>query len=141
MRTDRRCSRTLASIENCWRTPPAHLPVDCEPSVSRSKSSTSTSRRASWYASAQPMIPPPTMTTSALSTGEPPHLEDQLERGERRDVRAIERRRHLDHIQADKGRIDGRLAQQLQSLPRRKPAGGRDLGAGRKRRIEDVDVE
>jgi len=30
------------------RRPPAHLPVDCDPSVSRSRSKTSTSRRASW---------------------------------------------------------------------------------------------
>src|SRR5690348_2293705 len=141
IRTASRPRRTLASIENCWRTPPAHLPVDCDPSVSRSSSRTSTSRLASWNASAQPMIPPPAMTTSALSTDEPPHLEDQLQRREGGDVRAVERRRNLDDVEADEGRVAGRLAQELQRLPRRESAGGGDLGPGRKRGVEDVDVE
>src|SRR5690348_2785687 len=119
MPTDIRWSLTFASMENCWRTPPAHLPVDCDPSVSRSMRSTSTFRLDSWYASAHPMIPPPAMTTSALSMHsrdgslatrfhQPPHLEDELQRGERCDLLLVEWRRHLDHIQADQVRLRGR---------------------------------
>src|ERR1700751_3511920 len=89
----------------------------------------------------QPLLPPPAMTTSALSTDEPPDLEDQLERRERRDVRVVERRRNLDYVEPDKSRIGGRPAQKLQRLPRREAARGGDLRARRECRVEDVDVE
>src|SRR5260370_178809 len=101
------------------------------------------------------MIPPPTTTTSALSmtfhsvrarraTPAPrhaPHLEDQLQRGERRDVAAVERRRNLDDVETDQRRAVGGARQEIEGLSRRKPAGRRDLRPRRKRRIEGVDVE
>src|SRR5205809_275679 len=63
-----RCERrTLISLENCRRMPPAFFPVDPDPR--RSRSSTRTSRTpffVRWYAIEAPMIPPPTMTTSAV---------------------------------------------------------------------------
>src|SRR2546427_11054690 len=59
--------RTLISLETCSRIPPAFFPVDPDPR--RSRSSTRTSRTpffVRWYAMEAPMIPPPTMTTSAV---------------------------------------------------------------------------
>src|SRR5437870_3666279 len=63
-----RCeSLTLISLENCRRIPPAFLPVEPEPSRSRSRTRMSrTPFFVRWYAMEAPMIPPPTMTTSAL---------------------------------------------------------------------------
>src|SRR5438876_10799551 len=47
--------------------PPAFLPVEPDPSRSRSRTRTSrTPFFVRWYAIEAPMIPPPTMTTSAL---------------------------------------------------------------------------
>src|ERR1700730_16430439 len=88
------------------------------------------------------MMPPPAMTTSALSMPEhAPELEDQLECGQRRDVLVIERRRHLDDVDADELRARGRDAQEVERLARAEPAAGRDLSPRRERRIERVDVE
>src|ERR1700730_15070704 len=142
MPTDIRCSRTLPSLENCWRTPPAHLPVDCEPRVSRSSKSTSTLRLLSWYARAHPMIPPPAMTTSALSMPEQaPELEDDLQSGQGRDVSVVERRRHLDHGPPDQLCARRGAAPEVERVPRREPPTGWDLGSGREGRVECVDVE
>src|SRR5256885_1234313 len=98
------------------------------------------------------MTPPPAMTTSALSTNlvraglafalhHAPHLEDQLQGGEDGDVPVVERRRYLDDVEADQARTLGRGMQQLEGLPGREPARGRNLGARREGGIEDVDVE
>src|SRR5258708_18867257 len=101
------------------------------------------------------MIATPTTTTSALSmpfqsvrarraTPAPrhaPHLEDQLQRGERRDVAAVERRRNLDDVETDQRRAVGGARQEIEGLSRRKPAGRRDLLPRRERRSESVDVE
>src|SRR6267143_1741291 len=65
--SDRCESFTLISLENCRRMPPAFLPVDPEPSRSRSRTRMSrTPFFVRWYAMEAPMIPPPTMTTSAV---------------------------------------------------------------------------
>src|SRR5579859_2664705 len=154
MRTESICSRTLASIENCCLTPPAHLPVDWDPRVSRSSSRTSTLRLASWYARAQPMTPPPAMTTSALSMAfgrmpggaaslpfDPPHLEYQLEGRERRDVAVVVGRRHFDQVEAHELQSIGGGGQEVQRLPARQTARRWDLGARRERGVKDVDVE
>src|SRR6266581_6535516 len=98
------------------------------------------------------MTPPPTMTTSALSTHfrkarfardlhHAPHLEDELERGEDGDLRRIGGRRDLDEVDADEGRPGGCGLQEVERLPRGEPAGGGDLCPRRERRVEDVDVK
>src|SRR6266849_5301136 len=98
------------------------------------------------------MMPPPTMTTSALSTfgnllrgsrglDHPPHLEDQLERSKSRDVSAVEGRGNLDHIESDESRAAGRHPEQIQRLPRGETPGRGDLRPGSERRVECVDVE
>src|SRR5487761_618656 len=101
------------------------------------------------------MIPPPAMTTSALSMTfrrvragraapaprHAPHLEDQFQRGERRDVAAVERRRNLDDVETDQRGALGGGRQEIEGLPRRKAARGRNLGPWRKRGIEGVDVK
>src|SRR2546425_9166387 len=88
------------------------------------------------------MMPPPQMTTSALSMPEhSPELEDELEGGERRDVPVVERGRHLHDVEADQPRVRGRDPQQVERLPCGQPAGGRNLCSGREGGIESVDVE
>src|SRR5690349_15938376 len=87
------------------------------------------------------MMPPPTMTTSALSTNQTPRLEDQLERGERRDVLVVDGGRDLDYVEANDLRALGRGAEQGEGLPGREATGRGNLGPGRERRIERVDVE
>src|SRR5881396_2180944 len=65
--SDRCESLTLISLENWRRMPPAFLPVDPDPSRSRSRTRMSrTPFFVRWYAMEAPMIPPPTMTTSAV---------------------------------------------------------------------------
>src|SRR5213594_2110513 len=65
--SDRCESVTLISVENCRRMPPAFFPVEPEPSRSRSRTRMSrTPFFVRWYAMEAPMIPPPTMTTSAV---------------------------------------------------------------------------
>src|ERR1700758_1437371 len=86
-------------------------------------------------------MPPPMMTTSALSTNDAPSLEDQLQCGERRDVLVVDGRRDLDDVEADQLRALGGGAQQGEGLPGRETAGRRDLRPRRERRVEDVDVE
>src|SRR5712692_2482054 len=100
------------------------------------------------------MMPPPAMTTSALSTQlrhvrsgfarglyHPPHLEDHLQRSEGRDVSVVEGRRYLNDVEAHELRAVGGALQQLQRLAARQTSRRRDLGARRKRGVEDVDVE
>src|SRR6267378_4666791 len=99
------------------------------------------------------MMPPPAMTTSALSMAfghrlhrpgrfdHPPHLEDQLERGEGRDVPVVERRRNLDDVEPDYARALGRGAQQVECLPGGEATCGWDLGPRREGGVEHVDVE
>src|SRR5207302_8277464 len=84
------------------------------------------------------MMPPPTMTTSALSTDvrnpglaralhHSPHLEDELQRRERRDVAVVKRRRDLDDVEPHQVRPCGRAAQQFERLSCGQATGGRDL--------------
>src|SRR5262252_299093 len=98
------------------------------------------------------MIPPPAMTTSALCTelrklglatrlDHAPHLKDHLEGGEDRDLAAVVRRRDLDDVEADELRSGRRPSKQLQRLPARQPARGRDLGPRRECWVENIDVE
>src|SRR2546427_6809284 len=98
------------------------------------------------------MTPPPTMTTSALSTHlvragfaralhHAPHLEDQLQRGEGGDVPVVKGRRDLNHVEADQARPLRRAAQQLQRLAARQAARGWNLSARRVGGIESVDVK
>src|SRR5438270_2689604 len=63
--TDSCCRSTFGRAENWRLTPPAHRPVDCDPSVSRSTTTTRAPRRARWYAIEHPITPPPTITASA----------------------------------------------------------------------------
>src|SRR5207244_6620378 len=66
--TTESCCMTTFALDENWRlTPPAHLPVDCDPSVSLSTSTTFAPRRARWYAMEHPTTPPPTTTASAES--------------------------------------------------------------------------
>src|SRR5713101_6079032 len=98
------------------------------------------------------MMPPPTMTTSALSTfgnllrgsrglDHPPHLEDQLERGKSRDVSVVEGRGNLDHVESDESRAARRDPEHVQRLAGGEPSGRWDLGPRSEGRIEHVDVE
>src|SRR5450759_5976300 len=88
------------------------------------------------------MIPPPAITTSALSIpGHSPELEDELQSGEGRDVSIVERRRHLDQIETDRARSCQDRAEQVEGLPRGHAARRRDLGYGSERGVEGVDVE
>src|SRR6266849_2476169 len=88
------------------------------------------------------MIPPPAMTTSALSMPvQAPELEDQLQSGKGCDVSIVERRRHLDHVQAHQLRARCGDAQKVESLPGGEPAGRWDLRPGREGGVEGVDVE
>src|SRR5213594_2846048 len=88
------------------------------------------------------MIPPPAMTTSAVSMPvEAPELEDQLQRGQDRDVAGVEGRRDLDDVEADELRVLGRDLEQVERLARRQPAGGRDLRSWSVRGVERIDVE
>src|SRR5215472_16471231 len=87
------------------------------------------------------MTPPPAMTTSALSTHHPPHLEDDFQGGKRRDVAVVEGRRDLDDVQPDQARRVRRRPEQLEGLSRRQTTGRGDLGARRKGGVQDVDVE
>src|ERR1700737_3860750 len=100
------------------------------------------------------MIPPPAMTTSAVSMafgqvaegsagGErhAPHLEDELERGEDRDVPVVEWRRNLDHVQSDYLRTIRRGMQKVERFSGRQTARRGNLRPGRESRIERVDVE
>src|SRR5207247_5240739 len=98
------------------------------------------------------MTPPPTMTTSALSThlvragfaralARAPHLENQLQRGEGGDVPVVKGRRDLNHVEADQARPLRRAAQQLQRLAARQAARGWNLSARRVGGIESVNVK
>src|SRR2546429_1435866 len=98
------------------------------------------------------MTPPPTMTTSALSTHlvragfaralhHAPHLEDHLQRGECGDVPVVKGRRDLHHIEADQARPLRRAAQQLQRLAARQAARGWNLSTWREGGVQDVDVK
>src|SRR5713226_1434326 len=88
------------------------------------------------------MIPPPAMTTSALSMPEhAPELEDQLQSRQGCDVSVVVRRRHLYEVQADQLRACGRDAQEIERLPSGEPARRRDLSPRRERGVEGVDVE
>src|SRR5216684_874524 len=83
------------------------------------------------------MIPPPAMTTSALSMPEhAPELEDQLQSGKGRDVSVIEWRRHLDHIESHQFRARCGHAKKVDGLPSGEPARGWDLGPGCERSEE-----
>src|SRR5258708_15953539 len=87
-------------------------------------------------------MPPPQMTTSAVSIlVQAPELEDDLERGQRCDVPAVERRRQLDQVEADEARLSGDRVEHLERLARGEPTGRWNLGAGRKGWVERVDVE
>src|ERR1700730_6261044 len=60
----------FTGVENCARTPPMLLPVEPLPCAD-SRSRTRTPRQPAdvrWYAMLDPTIPPPMMTTSAVST-------------------------------------------------------------------------
>src|SRR5690348_3980349 len=87
------------------------------------------------------MMPPPTMTTSALSTNQTPRLEDELQRGERRDVLVVDGGRDLDYVEADELSTHGRGTEEGKGLPGREALGRGYLGPRRERRIERVDVE
>src|SRR5438477_9309210 len=87
------------------------------------------------------MTPPPTMTTSAVSKREAPELEDDLQRGEDRDLRGIERWRDLGQVQPDQPASRGESCQQLERLPGGEPCRRRDLRAGRESRVQHIDVE
>src|SRR5712692_8694855 len=88
------------------------------------------------------MIPPPAMTTSALSMPEhAPELEDQLQSGKGRDVSVIEWRRHLDHIESHQFRARCGHAKKVDGLPSGEPARGWDLGPGCEGGVQGVDVE
>ena len=85
------------------------------------------------------MMPPQTMTTSALSMPEKsPELEDHLECSKRGDVPVIERWRHLDHVDADQLRARRGDAQEIQRLPGGQAAAGRDLRPRREGFVEGV---
>ena len=62
-------SSMLMRLENWWRNPPAHAPVEPVATLSaRSRRTTrSTPAAARWYAVLAPTTPPPTTTTSAVS--------------------------------------------------------------------------
>src|SRR5437879_13768052 len=98
------------------------------------------------------MTPPPTMTTSALSTDvrnpglaralhHSPHLEDELQRRERRDIAVVKRRRDLDDVEPHQAPPCGRAAQQSQRLSRGQATRGWDVCARGKRRLDPVDAE
>src|SRR5471030_2731004 len=77
-------------------------------------------------------MPPPAITTSALSIpGHSPELEDELQRSEAGDVPRIERRRHLDHVEANRARAGKDRCEKVESLPRGHPAGRWNLSPGR----------
>src|ERR1041385_798110 len=106
--------RTLTSVENCCRTPPAQRPV--EPSPTAPRSTTTTLRmpsRARLNATLQPTAPAP-ITSASTSAGTPSsargigplgeqadELEDELERGQHSDVAVVERRGDFDDVQRD----------------------------------------
>src|SRR5260370_14969402 len=88
------------------------------------------------------MIPPPAMTTSALSMPEQsPVLEDHLQSREGRDVAVVERRRHLHDVQPNQLRAGGGYAQEVERLAGGEPARRGDLSPRRESGVEDVDVE
>src|SRR5262245_14197100 len=98
------------------------------------------------------MMPPPAMTTSALSTylgqrrfaralHHAPDLEDHLQCGEDRDLLLVEGRRNLDDVEPDQLRTLGRAAQQLQRLASGQTARRRNLGPRCECRVKHIDVE
>src|ERR1700730_11940832 len=88
------------------------------------------------------MMPPPAMTTSALSIpGHSPELEDELQSGEGRDVSIVERWRYLDYVDPDGARASQDDSEQVEHLPRGHAACRWDLRSGRVSRIEHVDVQ
>src|SRR4029077_2324257 len=98
------------------------------------------------------MMPPPAMTTSALSTDlgdlrlprhlhHSPHLKDQLEGGKRGDVLVVDRRRDLDDVESNELRAPRCRLEQCQRLPRRETARGRDLRPRRECGGGHIDVE
>src|SRR3989442_13138683 len=61
-------SSTPSRFAYWWRMPPLARAVEPEHTVSRSRTITRpTPSRARWYAALTPMIPAPTITTSAVS--------------------------------------------------------------------------
>src|SRR5260370_17710376 len=88
------------------------------------------------------MIPPPAMTTSALSMPEhAPKLEDQFQSGKGRDIAVVVWRRDLDHVESHQLRACCGHAQEVDRLPGAQTPGGWDLRAGSEGRVEGVDVE
>src|SRR5713226_865792 len=88
------------------------------------------------------MIPPPAMTTSALSMPEQaPELEDQLQSRQGCDVSVVVGRRHLYEVQADQLRACRGDAQEVERLPCGEPSRRWDLSSWREGRVEGVDVE
>src|SRR3989442_13632820 len=88
------------------------------------------------------MMPPPTMTTSALSNpGHSPELEDELQSGKGRDVSIVERRRDFDDVEAHGARPRHDRPEELERLPGGHAPGRGDLGSGRVRGGEGGDVE
>src|SRR5579859_743890 len=87
------------------------------------------------------MTPPPAMTTSAVSIGVSPELEDALQRGESRDVDRVERRRDLNHIQPDAVTVLAEAGQEVDGLACRDASPRRNLRAWSKCGIENVDVK
>src|SRR6266851_2231294 len=88
------------------------------------------------------MIPPPAMTTSALSMPEhAPELKDHLQSGKCRDVSVVVWRRHLDDVQAHQLRVGCGDAEKVDRLPCGEPAGRWDLGPRRESGVEGIDVE
>src|SRR5260370_6228581 len=88
------------------------------------------------------MIPPPAMTTSALSMPEhAPKLEDQFQSGKGGDIAVVVWRRDLDHVESHQLRACCGTAQEVDRLPGAQTPGGWDLRAGSEGRVEGVDVE
>src|SRR5260370_14238375 len=88
------------------------------------------------------MIPPPAMTTSALSMPEhAPELEDQLQSRKGRDVAVVEWRRHFDNVQSHQFCARRGDAKKVDCLPSGEPARRWDFRTGREGRVEGVDVE
>src|SRR2546427_11173227 len=88
------------------------------------------------------MMPPPTMTTSALSNpGHSPELEDELQSGEGRDVSIVERRRDFDDVEAHGARPRHDRPEELERLPGGHAAGRWNFGSRRESGVGRVDVE
>src|SRR5260370_27032905 len=88
------------------------------------------------------MIPPPAMTTSALSMPEhAPKLEDQFQSGKGRDIAVVVWRRDLNHVESHQLRACCGHSQEVDRLPGAQTPGGWDLRARSEGRVEGVDVE